>query len=71
MEEAFCKSQYFDYDAELKEFVSQLDKRKAKMDDAKKYLEEKEEQKLVQEGYAQDVFEQEMQENIDIADSLQ
>ena len=65
IEEFCCESLYFDYDAELKAFKKRLDKRKAIMDEAKEYLEEKE---RVREGYAQDIIEAEAQECIEIAE---
>lgn len=65
IEEFCCESLYFDYDAELESFKKKLDKRKAIMDEAKEYLEEKE---CVREGYAQDITEAEAQECIEIAE---
>ena len=65
MEEAFCKSLYFDYDAELAEFKKHLDERKARMDEAKEYLEERE---RVRESYTQDAIESNMEECLEIRD---
>lgn len=45
VEEAFCRSLYFDYDAELAEAKRRLDERKARMDEAKVYLYNKAERK--------------------------
>ena len=41
VEEAFCKSLYFDYDKKFEEMKKELDERKALMDSAKEYLKKK------------------------------
>ena len=41
VEEAVCRSQYFDYDAELRKLMDRLNERKALMDECKAYLDNK------------------------------